>query len=60
MRRPTLVLLTALLALAGAGCSSQSCEPGQPRSTSSDTERDTRQQIPRQQIDPRVQSIPRY
>jgi len=57
MRRPTLVLLAALLALAGAGCSSQSCEPGQPRSSA---DRDTRQQIPRQQIDPRVQSIPRY
>jgi len=57
MRSPTLVLLAALLALAGAGCSSQSCEPGQPRSSA---DRDTRQQIPRQQIDPRVQSLPRY
>ncbi|GBL54926.1 hypothetical protein SAMN05216577_10577 [Pseudomonas citronellolis] len=57
MGRTIIALLTTLLALAGAGCSSQSCDPGQPRSS---IDRDTRQQIPRQQIDPRVQSLPRY
>ncbi|MDF3935692.1 hypothetical protein [Pseudomonas citronellolis] len=57
MRPSTRVLLAAALLAGLAGCAGQSCEPGQP---GSNADRDARQQIPRQQIDPRVQSMPRY
>ncbi|MED5610447.1 hypothetical protein VV867_22325 [Pseudomonas sp. JH-2] len=59
MRRQFLFPLATLiiLALGTAACSSQDCTPGQQTDSK---DRTSRQQIPRQQIDPRVQSLPRY
>ena len=59
MRRQILFSLATLivLTLGTAACSSRDCASGQQTGCK---ERDSRQQIPRQQIDPRIQSLPRY